>query len=174
MLTRRLVAMLTAISLLLIPILSLSGLVKSSIAKDSVESGGRVAAELNQPKAIGFLSAPNEGEALDIALAYLDENQEALGLTNADLADLIVTDQYVSEHNGMTHIYLRQRVNGIEVVGGNININIASDGSVINLGNRFIRCSSAPPQSPPILGGKPKSEYMYYFYVGSYSIWSVV
>ena len=155
MLTRRLVAMLTAISLLLIPILSLSGLVKSSIAKDSVESGGRVAAELNQPKAIGFLSAPNEGEALDIALAYLDENQEALGLTNADLADLIVTDQYVSEHNGMTHIYLRQRVNGIEVVGGNININIASDGSVINLGNRFIRCSSAPPQSPPILGGKP-------------------
>ena len=92
-------------------------------------------------QSIKFLTGPNDGEALEIALDYLKENKEALGLTDSDLADLIVSDQYVSQHNGVTHIYLRQRFNGIEVFGGNININIAPDGSVINLGNSFVRCA---------------------------------
>ncbi|MGB0383967.1 MAG: M36 family metallopeptidase [Ardenticatenaceae bacterium] len=97
----------------------------------------------------GFLTGPNDGEALEIARRYLEENKDALGLTNADLADLIVTDQYVSQHNGVTHIYLRQRFNEIEVFGGNININIAADGSVINVGDRFVRCDvlSSPPNT---------------------------
>ena len=50
----------------------------------------------------------------------------------------MITDQYSSRKSGVTHIYLRQRFQGIEVVGANLNINIDSEGNVINMGNRFI------------------------------------
>ncbi|MCI0397643.1 MAG: extracellular metalloproteinase [Chloroflexi bacterium] len=85
-----------------------------------------------------FLTGPNSGGPLDIALAYIHDNREALGLTEADLADVVINYQYASQHNGVTHIYLRQRYQGIEVFGGDLNINIAQDGNVINLGNRFV------------------------------------
>ncbi len=93
---------------------------------------------LNRPGAIQFLTGPNAGDPLDIALRYLNQIKESLGLSGEDLADLIVSDRYVSRHNGVTHLYLRQRFAGIEVFNANININIARDGSIINLGSSFV------------------------------------
>lgn len=87
---------------------------------------------------IRFLTAPNQGDALDIALNYIRDNARALGLSADDLRDVIVTDRYTSRHNGVTHIYLRQRYNGIEVFGADINVNVAADGSIINVGNSFL------------------------------------
>jgi extracellular elastinolytic metalloproteinase len=85
-----------------------------------------------------FLTGPNEGTPLEIALAYINRNRESLGLTQADVSDFIVTDQYTSQHNGTTHIYLRQVYRDIELFGANININIAQNGAVINIGNQFV------------------------------------
>ena len=89
------------------------------------------------PQEPRFLSGPNAGDPLDIALNYLHQNKWSFGLTDDDLAGLIVQDRYVSRHNQVTHIYLRQRYQGIEVFGGDININIDRDGRIISLGNRF-------------------------------------
>lgn len=86
----------------------------------------------------GFLTGPNAGAPLDIALNYLRQNAARLGLTETDLADLVVKDQYTTQHNGVTHLYLRQRYHGIEVYNADININIGRNGAVINLGNRFV------------------------------------
>ncbi|KAJ2375511.1 hypothetical protein IW150_002509 [Coemansia sp. RSA 2607] len=44
---------------------------------------------------------------------------------------------YRSEHNGVTHVYFRQVVNGLEVVNGNANVNIDRRGRVISSGNSF-------------------------------------
>jgi extracellular elastinolytic metalloproteinase len=88
---------------------------------------------------ISFLSQqPSLDDPLDIALNYLRQNKDRLGLTDGDLADVVVKDRYVSQHNGVTHLYLRQRLDGVEVFNGDININISRDGRVINLGNRFV------------------------------------
>ena len=92
---------------------------------------------LKQPGATKFLSGPNHGYPLDIALAFIHANRQALNLSEADLADVIVTDMYQTKDTGVTHIYLRQRYNGLEIYGADLNINIAADGSVINLGSRF-------------------------------------
>ncbi|KAI8322835.1 hypothetical protein GQ54DRAFT_259234 [Martensiomyces pterosporus] len=46
-------------------------------------------------------------------------------------------DAYRSEHNGVTHIYFRQVVNGLEVVNANANVNIDKHGRVISSGNSF-------------------------------------
>lgn len=107
---------------------------------ESVPAGPQQQPPLNLPQgqATGFLTGPNAGDPLDIALAYIHQNQQQLGLTDADLADIVVKDRYVSRHNGVTHLYLRQRLEGIELFNGDININIDREGRVINLGNRFI------------------------------------
>lgn len=86
---------------------------------------------------VEFLTGPAEGKPLDIALNYLRENKAAYGLSEADLVGMVIVDSYVSQHNGATHIFLQQRYEGIDVYNGVININVAQDGSIINLGNRF-------------------------------------
>jgi extracellular elastinolytic metalloproteinase len=90
------------------------------------------------PNPVLFLTGPNSGSPLAIARRYIQQNKQELRLSSVDIADVVVTDQYTSSHNGVTHIYLRQRHQGLEVHNANININIARDGSVINLGNRFM------------------------------------
>ncbi len=87
---------------------------------------------------ISFLTGPQEGEPMEIALAYLEQNHEQLGLTAGDFQEMVVTDNYLTRHNSTTHIYFRQVHDGIEVRNGAININIAADGSIINLGNGFV------------------------------------
>jgi hypothetical protein len=83
------------------------------------------------PGLIQFLTGPNQNAAREIVLDYLDQEHARLGLKRSDLTDMIVTDQYTSAHNGVTHIYLRQRLRGIEVAGGNINVNGAMAASSI-------------------------------------------
>ena len=39
---------------------------------------------------------------------FLNENREKLALTQKDISDWIITDQYTGEHSGITHTYLRQ------------------------------------------------------------------
>lgn len=85
-----------------------------------------------------FLTGPQEGEAIDLALSYLHANYKTLNLTPADLSELKVTDQYVSSHNGTTHIFFGQHQHGIPVFNGLIGVHVASDGSIIHLTNGFV------------------------------------
>ncbi|MHA6247558.1 T9SS-dependent M36 family metallopeptidase [Pontibacter sp. CAU 1760] len=75
---------------------------------------------------------------LQAALQHIDKTKANYKLTTADLADYVITDQYVSKNSGVTHIYMRQRFQGIEVVDANLNINIDREGNVVNMGNRFV------------------------------------
>src|SRR5262245_19384865 len=66
------------------------------------------------PPAPTFLTGPNSGDPLAIALQYIHQNAAGLGLSQVDLTDIVVKNQYSTKHNGVTHIYLRQRHQGIE------------------------------------------------------------
>ena len=88
--------------------------------------------------AVSFLTGPQEGEPHAIAMAYLQSEHQALGLTEADLQDVVVSNLYSTKHNGVTHVYFQQRLGGIEVYNGLLNVNVAADGSIISLGNRFV------------------------------------
>jgi extracellular elastinolytic metalloproteinase len=86
----------------------------------------------------GYLTAPASGQPLTIALNYLKQNAGKLGLTAADFDNYVVTDQYTSAHNGVTHIYLRQMLNGLPIIDADLNINITREGRIINVGSTFI------------------------------------
>jgi hypothetical protein len=93
---------------------------------------------LAKPGGPGFLTGPRDGDALDIAVDYLRANHAKYGLKSADVKDFIVTDRYTSGHTGVTHLYLRQAHRGIGVVGAEVNVNVAADGSIISLNSDFI------------------------------------
>lgn len=115
------------------------GITHGAQAGDSgVRSPGSDGADSNPPGGVGYLTGSNDGDPLDIALAYLESHRSDYGLLQSDLDDFIVTDRYVSDHTGVTHIYLRQRYQGLEVFGANANINVAADGSVIDIGVSFV------------------------------------
>ncbi len=57
------------------------------------------------------------------------------GYVAEDLADLVVKDQYRDAHNGVEHIFLRQRWHGIEVFNGDIAVHRSADGSVLKMNN---------------------------------------
>ena len=93
---------------------------------------------LTRPKTTQFLTGPAQGDPLDIALEYLREPKNYVDHKGTDFDDPQVTSRYVSKHNGVTHINLRQRHQGIEVYNGDISVNIMPDGSIINLHNGFV------------------------------------
>lgn len=84
-----------------------------------------------------FLTGPRAGDALDIALAYLKAHPGQYGITGSDLRDVVVTDRYTDAYNGVTHIYLRQRFKGIEIIGSDVNANVTRDGRIVSLNSSF-------------------------------------
>ncbi|MCI0398430.1 MAG: M36 family metallopeptidase, partial [Chloroflexi bacterium] len=122
--------------LLLVAILLLVGPASARTQLEATSSAPT--SGVSSPVPGGFLTGPNSGEPLDIALAYIRDNRVALGLTEADVTNLVVDYQYVSQHTGVTHIYLYQQHQGLDVFNAILNINITSDGRVLNLGNRFV------------------------------------
>jgi extracellular elastinolytic metalloproteinase len=86
--------------------------------------------------AVAAVSTPRAAE--EIAFDYVEANLESLGLTPEDVDDLVVTDKYVSRHSGTTHVYLRQRIDGIEVFNSSFNVSIGRDGAVAHVGDRFV------------------------------------
>ncbi|KAI0667448.1 Fungalysin metallopeptidase-domain-containing protein [Trametes maxima] len=51
-------------------------------------------------------------------------------------------DSYTDEATGVTHVYVRQYVNGIEVADGDINVNV-KDGVILSYGDSFFRPKSS-------------------------------
>ena len=87
------------------------------------------------------LSAPlthAQSAAFTTALDHLEASSTALGLSPADLGDVAVTDEYVSRHSGVTHLYLRQKVNGIEVYNGRISAHVSEAGRVAGVHSTFV------------------------------------
>lgn len=69
----------------------------------------------------------DQSDAVQIAIEHL----------GVDPATVRVTDVYASAHNGVTHVYLRQTSDGVDVAGADATVNV-QDGVVVYSGSRFI------------------------------------
>ena len=87
--------------------------------------------------ASGAMSKPS-ADATQTALAYVADHKQELGLTGSDVKEIAVSDVVYSKHNQVTHVYLQQQHRGIDVYNALINVNVASDGTVLSAGNRFV------------------------------------
>lgn len=77
-------------------------------------------------------------DALAAATSYLEANAASLGLTLDDVQNFEVTAQHSSDHNGVTHIYLRQTYQGLQIVDADINLNVGADGSILSVYDSFV------------------------------------
>jgi hypothetical protein len=84
------------------------------------------------------LTGPGGGRAADVSKNYIREHGEQAGLSPDDVADLLVTSETKSRHSGITHVYLRQRVDGREVFGADSNFNVGPDGALLSFGTSFL------------------------------------
>ena len=72
-----------------------------------------------------------EQAAQQVADAHFASHVEYLGLTEPDVATKRVASTYASRHNGISHIFYTQTVNGIDVTNAATNINVDGNGKVI-------------------------------------------
>ena len=86
-----------------------------------------------------LLSGPTQGVPLDVAKDYLLANASTLGLSPRDITQALVTDQYTDTATDVTHIYLRQTYNGLEIANTSLVINLTADNRVINVGGATAR-----------------------------------
>ena len=86
-----------------------------------------------------FILFSQSQSPLEASLQHLEEKQKAFDLTTTDISNYRISDLYSSKHNGITHIYLQQQHEGIDLQNAIININVLSNGEILNIGNRFTK-----------------------------------
>jgi PKD repeat protein len=76
-------------------------------------------------------------DASPIVQRYLLENQEKMHLTRAEAADgWVVSDQYQTAHNQVTHVYLQQMLHGLKLYNAISSVAI-QNGEVVAFNSRF-------------------------------------
>jgi hypothetical protein len=99
--------------------------------------------------ATGAETAEEPADPVEIALGYLEANPGALGVTAADVDDLAVASSYRSSHNGVTHVNVNQRFDGLEVFGAYATVNVADEGEVLFVGDSLVSgLKAAGPAEP--------------------------
>lgn len=84
-----------------------------------------------------YASMAQQQSKLDLALRFIENQHSAWALSKDDISDLAVSDMYESENNGVTHIYLIQRYDGIEIHNAITSVHVTKDGKVFDSPSRF-------------------------------------
>ncbi|CAG8460326.1 16423_t:CDS:2 [Acaulospora colombiana] len=80
----------------------------------------------------------NNGALSDFSTA--DPKEIAINFVLTKLhptSDFVIKNCYESEHNGVTHVYFKQVINGLFVSNGDLNVNVDQFGRVISYGDSF-------------------------------------
>ncbi len=75
--------------------------------------------------------------ARENALRFLRDHPTKFGLSAADVADVRVTDEYTTQHNGVTHVWLQQQYDGIPVFNALFGLHQLPSGEIVHAGHRF-------------------------------------
>jgi extracellular elastinolytic metalloproteinase len=99
------------------------------------------------------LTGPQPGEPSVLAREFHARQAAALGLAPGDLEHRI-SDVVPTRHNGLTHVYLQQTIDGIPVDGAVTTVNVLPDGEILNIADTFVagaraRTSAAEPALSP-------------------------
>lgn len=86
----------------------------------------------------GYLTGPDSRPARTVALDFVSKNLDLLGISGDDLAGYEVTDDVYSAIDGSTHLYLRQRHDGLPVYNGQLQVNVNRDGRILSVNNLFL------------------------------------
>ena len=127
---------------------AISGAVSASLAL----TGTSVAAP--PPTTRAEVVAPVEGgdplgaEAVGVARSFVRAHAEEYGLSSADVKQLKVSSVVPTSHNGLTNVYLQQRVNHLEITGAILNVAVSSKGKVLRVASTAVWGAGKLANSP--------------------------
>lgn len=84
-----------------------------------------------------MLTPPSSASAQSVAESFLIQSAGRLGLRQSDLDYRRLDDSYVTRHNGVSHEYFQQYIDGVPVYKGYFQVNVLRDGRVLNSASRF-------------------------------------
>ena len=86
------------------------------------------------------LASPAIAQNLDAESVtdLLQQNADKLGLSQTDIADFAVTDQYTDRRTGITHLYVQQRIGGVPVFGAITSLAVSNNGSLLSSSSGFV------------------------------------
>ncbi len=88
---------------------------------------------------VGFLTGPNtSADNKQVALDFVANNLDLLGLKAADFAGFEITDDVASKASAIRHLYLRQTLEGIPVWNGQLQVHVGNDGRILAINNLFL------------------------------------
>ncbi|KXN82990.1 Extracellular metalloproteinase NpIII [Leucoagaricus sp. SymC.cos] len=99
-----------------------------------------------QIQTVGFTPVSPSTDSYDVARLFVSD---VLGVSDENTSYKFRRDSYTDESTGVTHIYIRQVVNGLEVADGDMNINV-KDGRVLSYGNSFYKGPAPAPFSSTV------------------------
>ncbi|RZK63307.1 MAG: T9SS type A sorting domain-containing protein [Hymenobacter sp.] len=79
--------------------------------------------------------------------SYLSSQRTRWQLSAADVADAAVTSTYSEPRTGLTHVYLRQRCQGLEVFGTESDLHLDKAGQVVSQHLAFVRGAAQAARS---------------------------
>jgi hypothetical protein len=77
-------------------------------------------------------------DASKVAVRHMQADPAEFGVKADDVSRMRVASAYRSEHNRVTHVYLRQQMHGLDVLTGDVTVNVLRDGSILHVGSRLI------------------------------------
>lgn len=69
---------------------------------------------------------------------YLLQHQDLFNISTEDVDEIVITDNFISRHNGIRHIHIAQAKNGIRVINSSANVTINAQGQIVHIANRLI------------------------------------
>ena len=73
-----------------------------------------------------------------IAASFLDSHLSLLNLSDQDIRELRFSRDFRTRANGVSHLTMQQQVNGIDVWGGSIKINIDAEGRILTVSGELM------------------------------------
>ncbi len=108
----------------------------ADLAVEFEDSTGATRSLWNQT---GYLTgADRSADAQSVALKFVANHLDLLGIGEADLAGYEITDSVYSAVTGATHLYLRQVHQGIPVHNGQLHVNVNREGRILSVNNAFV------------------------------------
>ncbi|HEX3734889.1 MAG TPA: M36 family metallopeptidase [Solirubrobacterales bacterium] len=98
------------------------------VSAEPADGGLRIAGSTSH-----LLTAPEEGDPAQIALAYVRSHLDLFGLDESDLEGLLLDARYTSP-DGVTHLTWQQTVDGIPSYDTYLFANVDAEGGIVNVG----------------------------------------
>ncbi|KAI9102438.1 Fungalysin metallopeptidase-domain-containing protein [Phlyctochytrium arcticum] len=137
----------TTYATLLVPLVYLAGstLAVPHVNHDVRHSRGNFGPDLSHRTDFTVLEtpalSPRHAAYRPLAAAAKQENALRFLAEHARVSPsaLRITSSYESKHNGITHVYVQQYENDVEIVNAVANVNVDSTGAIVSFGESFYR-----------------------------------